>query len=259
MIMKPGIFYTLSLLVVLSSCRSKIDFNPPIILPVVNTTDLLISEVSTAINTDPLASGARSHYVELYNGTGASVDLSNYAIGYVAVTDISTLTNWSFPSATFFITFKRTLPNGKCYVIASPQSDPVVIKSDTTWGTTSTLAANAGQPLQLSGNSALALLKKDAAGTFNLGGTNYRIIDVFCSPLVVRVNSTGATSTRNNIIWSIAGESADTRNRTFWRKISIINPTTDGALSNGTTASDSQWKISGDRAWDYTNVGLPSL
>jgi hypothetical protein len=238
-----------------TSCTSKIDFAP--LPPVPLATDVLISEVSTAINTDPLASGTRTHYVELYNGTGSNIDFANYAIGYMAVTDVGTLSPWSFTTGNFIV-LRKIVATGKCYVIASPQADPLVVKSDTTWGTTSTLAAQASSPLQLSGNSAIALLKKDATGTYTLGGTNYKIIDVFGSPLVARVTSTGSTSTRNNIMWTIAGENADTRNRTFFRKSSIIIPTLDWATAKGTTVDNSEWKISGDRAWDYSNVGLPT-
>jgi hypothetical protein len=252
--MKAGSLYIMILIVVLTGCKSEITFTP-VIIP--QKTELLISEISTAINTDPLAGGTRSHYVELYNGTGSNVDLSNYAVGYFAVADNTTLSGFSF-STGFFIPLQRILPNEKCYVIASPQCDPIAIKRDTIWGTTSTLAAQASTPLQLSGNSGIALLKKDPAGTIVLTGINYKVIDVFGSPQVVRVTATGAVSTRNNIIWTIAGEVADTRNRTFWRKSSVISPTTDWSLSKGTTADNAQWKISGDRLWDYTNLGLPT-
>ena len=252
--MKARFFYSIITILLIASCKSDITFTP-VIIP--QKTDLLISEISTAINTDPLAGGTRSHYVELYNGTGSTIDLANYAVGYFAVTDNSTLTNFSFATG-FFIQLQRTLIDGKCYVIASPQSDPILIKRDTTWGTTSTLAAQASMPLQLSGNSAIALLKKDATGTIVLAGTNYRVIDAFGSPLVARVNSTGSVSTRNNFMWTIAGETADTRNRTFFRKSSVISPSTDWGILKGTTAENSQWKISGDRLWDYTNEGLPT-
>jgi hypothetical protein len=252
--MKLKKIYTTIIIAALVGCKSEITFTPVVIAP---KTDLLISEISTAINTDPLAAGTRSHYVELYNGTGNTVDLANYAIGYFAVTDNATFSNFTFAAGSFFI-LQRTLGNEKCYVIASPQSDPVAVKRDTIWGTTSALAAQASTPLQLSGNSSIALLKKDPAGTFTLTSTNYKIIDVFGSPQVARVTSTGAVSTRNNIIWSIAGEVADTRNRTFWRKASVNSPIIDWAISKGTTAENSQWKISGDRLWDYTNIGLPT-
>jgi hypothetical protein len=240
-----------------AGCTSKIDFEilpPP---PPVFTSDLLISEISTAINTDPAASGTRTHYVELFNGTNASVDLGNYAIGYFAVTDTFTLASWNFPTGNFFI-LRNPLAANKCYVIASPQADPVAVKRDTTWGTTSTLSAQSSSPLQFSGNSGIALMKKDPAGTITLSGTNYRIIDAFGSPLVARVTSQGATSARNNIIWTIAGETRDTRNRTFFRKSTVLNPTTNWLSSKGTSADNSEWIISGDRAWDYTNVGLPT-
>jgi len=112
-----------------------------------------------------------------------------------------------------------------------------------------------------SGNSGIALLKKDASGTHTLNGEKYTIIDVFGSPNVARVTSTGANSSRNNFIWLISGET-DTRNRTFWRKSTVIKPNTDWNLSRGTTAADSEWNISEDngvstdRMWDYSNVGI---
>ncbi|MFZ4544490.1 MAG: lamin tail domain-containing protein [Saprospiraceae bacterium] len=255
--MKRGIFYTLLLLTMMSACKSKDDDPDPIpVVPVAS--DLIISEMSTAINTDPLAAGARSHYVELYNGTGKTVELSNYAIGYYAVTDTSTLSNWNFSAVGSFITLNKSLATGKCYVIASPQADAATIKRDTTWGTSSTLAANSSMPLQLSGNSAIALLKKDAAGTFTLNGNSYKIVDAFGSPLVARVTAQGAVSARNNIIWTVADQNKDTRNRTFWRKAASKDPNADWSKTKGTNADNSEWRVSEDRKWDYTNIGLPS-
>jgi hypothetical protein len=254
--MKQYIATIFTTVLFLCGCVSKIDFEviPP--APPVVTTDLLISEISTAINTDPAASGTRTHYVELFNGTGRSINLSDYAIGYMAVTDSLSLIPWSFGTNFFILT--NTLANNKCYVIASPQADPLVVKRDTVWGTTSTLSAQASSPLQLSGNSAIALLKKTTGGAYNLNGNTYAIIDVFGSPLVARVGTRGATSARNNIIWTIAGELSDTRNRTFFRKANVLNPSTDWAATKGSTIENSQWIISGDRSWDYTNIGLPT-
>jgi hypothetical protein len=255
--MKRYTFYICLAVLALASCTSKIDFDiTPATGPTV-TSDLLLSEISTAINTDPNAAAARNHYVEIYNGTAsATVDLSDYAIGYQASTDLATLTAWTFPTGNF-LTLTGSLAKGKCYVIASPQVDPLTVKYDITWGTTSTTAANASSPLQLSGNSAIALLKKDAAGTYTLGTNKYKIIDVFGSPLVARITASGATSSRNNFVWTVAGET-ETRNRTFWRKKTVKDPTTNWATAQGTSATDSQWDLSPDRAWDYTNIGLPS-
>ena len=59
-------------------------------------------------------------------------------------------------------------------------------------------------------------------------------------------------------MWPTAGESIDTRNRTFWRKKTVHDPSPDWSLTSGTTADDSQWTLSGDRAWDYSNVGQPT-
>lgn len=243
----------LFIITIFCGCSSEIEFTP-ITPPVANdNSDLLISEISTAINTDANAAGTRPHYVEIYNGTSASVDLTSYAIGYMASTDANTLVNWTFPDGNFLI-LTGNLDKTKCYVIASQTADATAIRRDVTWGT----STNASNPLQLSGNSAIALLKKDVAGTFTLSGNAYKIIDVFGSPQVARVTSTGSSSARNNFMWTVAGEVADTRNRTFFRKATVHNPTTDWAKAKGTTVADSEWQISGDRAWDYTNLGLPT-
>ena len=237
-------------------CSSEIEFTPIVPPSQPGNSDLLISEISTAINTDANTGATRPHYVEIYNGTSAMVDLSNYAIGYFATTDANTLINWTFVDGNFLL-LTGSLDKTKCYIISSPQADATIGKRDITWGTTSTTTANASVPLQLSGNSAIALLKKDPTGTSTLNGNTYKIIDVFGSPQVARVTSTGSSSARNNLVWTIAGET-DTRNRTFFRKATVNNPTTDWNKGKGTTPIDSEWQVTADRAWDYINLGLPT-
>ena len=252
--MKSRIIYSISLILLIVSCTSKIDF-----IPVSSqSSDLLISEVSTAINTDVNAGSKRNHYIELYNGTGASIDLSDYAIGYQAVSDSITVSPWNFTDPANYFILTTTIQTGKCYVIASPTADNSIIsKSDITWGTTSTSASDASKPLQLSGNSAIALLKKDPNGSHVLNGSNYKIIDVFGSPQVIRESFYGSSS-RNNYAWGIAGE-LDTRNRTFKRKGTITSPNIDWNSSRGTTSTNSEWLVSADRGWDYGNLSFPTI
>nr|WP_315147355.1 lamin tail domain-containing protein [uncultured Flavobacterium sp.] len=252
--MKKYIYLNLFAFLLLLSCSSEFTTPPPVIPPDA-LEELIISEISTAINTDATAGGVRNHYVEIYNGTNKDINLSNYAIGYQATTDTSTLVDWNFSSASNYLQLTGTLASMKAYVIASPVANTTAVKSNITWGTTSTANADASKPLQLSGNSGIALLKKDASGTHTLNGEKYTIIDVFGSPNVARVTSTGSSSSRNNFIWLISG-ATDTRNRTFWRKGTVIKPNTDWNLSRGTSAADSEWNISGDRLWDYSNVGI---
>jgi hypothetical protein len=253
------LLYTTAIALLMFGCTSKVDFTIPEVPPPDNqTSDLIISEISTAINTDPNAGGVRNHYVELYNGTSSTLDLSQYAIGYQAVSDENTLSDWSFPTDATYFKLAGSLESGKCYVIASPQADAATIKRDTVWGTTSSSNADASKPLQLSGNSAIALLKQDASGSYMLNGVPYKITDAFGSPNVARVVSGGSSSSRNNFMWTIAGETSDTRNRTIWRKGTVTDPNPDWGVTKGTSATDSEWKLSGDRAWDYSNLGLPS-
>lgn len=249
--MKNYIYLQLFALLLMTSCSSEFTTPPPVAPPPV-LEELIISELATFVNTD---GGTRNHYVEIYNGTVNDIDLSNYAIGYQASTDASTLEDWNFSAVENYLQFTGTLTSMDAYVIASPQANTAAVSSDVTWGTTSTAAADSSKPLQLSGNSAIALLKKDAAGTHVLNGENYTIIDVFGSPNVARVTSTGSSSSRNNFIWITSGVT-DTRNRTFWRKKTVVNPNTDWDLSRGTSAIDSEWNVSEDKMWDYSNVGI---
>ncbi len=259
--MKKNILINILALSLLAACTSKLDFttpSTPVTPPITGNTDLIISELSTAINTytGPNGLKSRNHYVELWNGTLKSIDLSDYALGYQSVSDTNSKPAWSFPSGNF-IALKGILSTSKAYVIASPIADTalVLVKSDTTWGTTTVSAASS--PLQLSGNSAIALLKKNTAGLYSLSGINYKIIDVFCSPSVSRIAFTGTQSTRNNVYWSVGDTTTDTRNRTFKRKATVTGPQADWNIANA--AGNSQWQVSGDKKWDYTNIGLQTV
>lgn len=250
--MKKYLYTSLLSIVFITGCTS--DFTEEKVeIPTNAFQELLISEIATYVNTDATAGSKRNHYVEIYNGTDNDIDLTQYAIGYQA-TDLNTLKDWDFSAPENVLLLTGTVSKLKTYVIASVQADPAFVKSDITWGTTSTTNADASKPLQLSGNSAIALLKKDAAGAYTINGVKYKIIDVFGSPNVARVTA-ATTSARNNFIWAIAGESGETRNNTFWRKKTVTKPNPDWAVSKGTTALDSEWNISPARAWDYTNIG----
>lgn len=252
--MKNIKFYVLITAIFCYSCTSEITFDPEAPKPPSNAiSDLIISELATFINTE---GGIRNHYVELYNGTEKSADLTQYAIGYQAVSDMTTLAPWDFSNASNVLLLTGTLDNAKAYVIASPQASTTSVPSNITWGTLLTTTADASKPLQLSGNSAIALLKKDAVGTYVIAGINYKIIDVFGAPNVERVKSTGPDSSRNNWMWITAGESVDTRNRTFWRKATVKAPNPEWNATKESVAADSEWTLSGARLWDYTNVGI---
>jgi hypothetical protein len=228
----------------------------------IGSSDLIISEISTAINTDANAKSRRSHYVEIFNPTGSAINLSDYAIGYQAADTSLTpvVTSWNFSNSANYLTLLGNIAPKSCFVILSPLSDSTIYHN-IFWGTTSTsiLPSNSCTPLQLSGNSAIALFKKEGAGTFTLSGNNYKIIDVFGDPNVAltRITPTPTPSARNNCAWPIAGIT-DTRNRRIQRKSTVLIPTTDWNTSKGTTTGDSQWIISADRVWDYNNVGLPT-
>ncbi len=95
-------------ILLITGCSSKIEITLPAKPPADNeTSDLIISEIATFINTDGNAGGVRNHYVELYNGTRDNLDLSQYAIGYQASLDENTLLDWSFPTDATYLKLRR--------------------------------------------------------------------------------------------------------------------------------------------------------
>ena len=55
-------------------------------------------------------------------------------------------------------------------------------------------------------------------------------------------------------MWPIGDTTNDTRNRTFWRVPTVTAPQSDWTISNAT--GNSQWKVSKDKVWDYSNIGF---
>ncbi|MCF8381137.1 MAG: lamin tail domain-containing protein [Bacteroidales bacterium] len=186
-----------------------------------NATDLFISEYCewSHQSTDPQTF---NHYVEIYNGTGAAVDLTKYQLwrakngggwGMDATIEIG-----PFPLA-------GTLANGKTFVIARPVEDGSEVTADMRWSF-----------MNISGDDALGLAKDDGTGTFVL-------LDVFGTP----DEDPGSA-------WDVGDSIAATINHTLIRKPDICSPTTDWATSAGTSAANSQWIVKQEN--DSTDVHL---
>jgi hypothetical protein len=157
---------------------------------------------------------SNNKYVEIYNGTGASVDLSNYNAHR-----ISNGGEWDeniYP-------LEGILLDGDVYVIANSGSDPIILAEA---DITSTLT-------YFNGNDAVGLSKNDG-----LGG--WTIIDA--------IGEDGPDPGSN---WDVAGVSGATGEHTLVRKASVCDPTSDWALSAGTNTDDSQWIVFPQNTWDY--------
>jgi hypothetical protein len=173
-----------------------LSFFPAIIIA--QTTNLFISEYGEG-------AGGSKKYIEIYNGTGVSVDLSNY--------QILKSTNGAAWNVTP-ISLTGSLANNDTYVIANNSTD--VIGADF-YNTSISHNGDDGYALTWNGGS----------------GTVFNIIDVFGL----------ANGTDPGTSWTVAGSLTATVDKILIRKPTVCSPNTDWATIAGTDAASSQYTI----------------
>jgi len=162
------------------------------------TTNLFISEYGEG-------AGGSKKYIEIYNGTGATVDLANYQI-WRSVNGAA----WN----TTPVLLTGSLVNNDAFVIANNATD--VIGADLY---TTSISHN--------GDDAYAL-------TWNGGsGTVFAIIDVFGL----------ADGVDPGTSWTIAGNANASVDKILIRKPTVCSPNTDWAVIAGTDAASSEYTI----------------
>ena len=170
------------------------------------TTDLIISEY--------IEGSGNNKALEIYNGTGADVDLAGYQVWKIANGG-----NW--PENTFEPS--GILANGDVFVIYNTDADPAIVaEGDTTWS-----QAN------WNGDDAVGLAKDDGTGTFEL------------------IDAVGEDGDDPGSGWDVAGVANATKNHTLVRKSSICSPNTDWPSSAGTNATDSEWEVYDQNTFTY--------
>lgn len=172
--------------------------------------DLIISEYGEGSGNDK--------YIEIYNGTGASVDLSDYEIWRVS-------NGGTWPEAR--ISLSGTITDGNTYVIVYNQA------TDATLLAAADLLSNVPS---WNGDDA-AGLAKDIAGT----GT-FTLID-----------AVGTDGPDPGSGWDVAGVSNATANHTLTRKTTICNPNTNWTSSAGTTVGNSEWVVNANNY--FSDIG----
>lgn len=189
-----------------------------------NQNDLFISEYCE-YNQTVSTPQYFNHYIEIFNATGDSVDLTKYQLWRSFNAN-----GWNNNAGTPVtpINLIGKLANGKTYVITRPntESNPISIEQ----------YSNQTCPyLNISGDDAIALVKDDGTG-------NYVIIDLIGSPTV-----------DPGEYWSVAGVTNGTQNITIIRKDTVCKPNTDWALSAGTNSENSEWIVKTQN--DITDIG----
>lgn len=142
--------------------------------------------------------------LEIFNGTGAPVDLSQYTIKLAS--------NGGTWSTSNILTPTGILQNNEVFVIAHPQASAAILSIADVTSTVTNYNGN------------------DCVGLFH-GTTMIDIIGIY-------QNDPG-----NNSGWSVAGVPAATLNHTLIRKPTVIQGNIDWTSSAGTNADDSEWIV----------------
>ena len=168
------------------------------------STDLFISEY---------AEGSSSNkYLEIYNATGATVDLSNYEIWRIS-------NGGAWPEYTTSLT--GMLVDGDVIVIANSGADVAITSL-----TNATTAFNAAT--YFNGDDAIGLAKKNSSGVFEL------------------IDAVGTSGPDPGTGWDVNGTTNATANHTMVRHDTVCSPDT-----NWTTIVNTQWDVYASDTWTY--------
>lgn len=151
--------------------------------------------------------------IEIFNGTGAEVDLSTYT-----VKQSHNGTGWGVDGIAYVLPLTGTLADGDVYVIANEEADAAALAAaDITFA----YSDDQGHKIPFfTGDDALGLFKSDV------------LIDVI-----------GVPTTDPGSGWDVAGVTTATYNHTLIRKRLITEGNTDWAVSAGTDADNSEWIV----------------
>ncbi|MBT4413904.1 MAG: T9SS type A sorting domain-containing protein [Polaribacter sp.] len=174
---------------------------------------------------------SNNKFIEIFNGTGSDVDLSDYMI--------KGSNNGGDWKATRDLALTGTIVNGDVYVISTDQADAIILAA-------ADLSLAYESAIHYNGDDAIALLKKNSGGTFD-------VLDIIGVPTVDPGSG-----------WDVAGTTNATANHTLTRKNTISGPNTDWANSAGTDEASSEWIVTDSNSgWDslgsYTGSGTASV
>ena len=167
---------------------------------------------------------SNNKYVEIYNASSTSVDLSNYQ-----VKGTNNGTAWG-DNGERELSLTGTLASNSVYIISTDAADQSILnKSD--------LSLPYESPVHYNGNDAIGIFGKDSSGSFTV------VLDV----IGVESSDPGPAG------WNVAGVSGATKDHTLVRKASVTKGNTNWENSAGTSSSDSEWEVKDIDDW--TSLG----
>jgi hypothetical protein len=184
-----------------------------------NASDLFISEYAEG--------SSNNKYIEIFNGTGDSVDLSNYALWRISnggtwPEDSNIMSGWLY--------------DGEVLVAANSSADTAILNLPN-----ATIAYNTST--FYNGN--------DAVGLAKWTGSAWVLID-----------AVGKQGTAPSTAWDVAGTTNATAEHTLIRKFNVCEPDTNWDSIAGTSVANSQWIVMAQNFWDsagthYMNCSAP--
>jgi len=184
--------------------------------------DLFFSEYGDLGNND---------YLEIYNGTGADVDLSGYFV-------------WKIINDGYWyergFQLDGIMPSGKSYTVISYKADSLLLIKRDTLGPVIGVAGSDFTFMVTNGNEAFALAKLIAPG-------DTLIIDKIGDE----------SGDVEPAAWDVAGVVAGAKDHTLVRKSTVGGPNPDWAGSAGTSEEDSEWIVYPGGTW--SNVTKHSM
>ena len=175
-------------------------------LAIGQTTDLFFSEYGEG--------SSNNKYIEIYNGTGADVDLSSYVIMQ---------NSNGGPWNEYTDVLSGTLADGDVYVIANASADAIILAE-----------------ADLTGSGICYFNGDDARALIKVSGTDTTILDYI-----------GTFPDDPGSGWDVAGVTDATKEHTLVRKSSVTSGNTSWAAAAGTNADDSEWIVYAQNTWDY--------
>ncbi len=160
-------------------------------------------------------------YLEIFNGTGADLDLSNYSLSTCS-NGCNSINEFDYPNN---VTFGGvTLEDGDVYVVCHTQSNSDEIESE------------CDQTFQYmsNGDDFFALTLSGATAS------SYTVID--------KIGDFGDDPGDG---WDVAGVTDGTKDHTLVRKGLVVNGNSDWTASAGLSEEDSEWIVLDQNTWDY--------
>ncbi|CAM1370241.1 conserved protein of unknown function [Tenacibaculum soleae] len=158
---------------------------------------------------------SNNKYLEIYNGTGNTVDLSTYKIELYGNGSDTATRSLNFSTLT-----NTTLINGQTLVVYSASANDYIKNQGNV----------ASGVIYFNGDDAVALLKNNV------------VIDV-----IGKIGEDPGTG------WEVAGIPEATKNHTLIRKTSIVKGNIDWNTSSGTNTTNSEWEVK--NIDDFSSIG----